>query len=41
MKNKGYLVSKQGTWPNTEYIVIEDKSLIPQKEVVLSNRLIG
>lgn len=41
MKNKGYLVSKQGSWPNTEYSVIEDKTLIPKKEVVLSDRLVG
>ena len=41
MKNKGYLVTKSGIWPNTEYTVIEDKSLIPKKEVVLSDRLIG
>lgn len=41
MKNKGYLVSKQGSWPNTDYTVIEDKTLIPQKEVVLSSRLVG
>ena len=41
MKNKGYLVTKQGTWPNSEYIVIEDKTLIPVKEIILSDRLIG
>lgn len=41
MKNKGYLVSKQGIWPDTEYTVIEDKNLIPTKNVVLSNRLVG
>lgn len=41
MKNKGYLVTKEGIWPNTQYFVVEDKSLIPIKEVVLSNRLVG
>ena len=41
MKNKGYLVAKEGSWPNTKYTVIEDKTLIPEKEVVLSNRLVG
>ena len=41
MKNKGYLVSKEGSWPNTEYTVIEDKTLIPEKEIVLSDRLVG
>lgn len=41
MKNKGYLVSKEGIWPNTKYIVIEDKSLIPEKQIMLSERLVG
>lgn len=41
MKNKGYLVTKTGTWPNTQYQVIFDETLIPQKEVVLQTRLIG
>lgn len=41
MKNKGYKVTKTGIWPNTEYTVVEDKSLIPEKTVTLSNRLVG
>ena len=41
MKHKGYLVTKSGVWPNTEYTVIENKDLIPKKEIILSNRLIG
>lgn len=40
MKNRGYLVSKEGIWPNTTYSVIEDKSLIPPKETMLSTRLV-
>lgn len=41
MKNKGYLVTKEGIWPNTQYFVIEDKTLIPKKKIVLSTRLVG
>lgn len=41
MRNKGYLVTKTGIWPNTVYTVIEDKTLIPKKEIVLSTRLVG
>ena len=41
MKNKGYLVTKEGVWPYTEYFVIEDKTIIPQKEIILSTRLVG
>ena len=41
MKNKGFLVTKEGIWPNTKYSVIEDETLIPQKEVTLSTRLVG
>ena len=41
MKNKGYLVTKEGIWPYTEYFVIEDKTIIPQKEITLSTRLVG
>ena len=41
MKNKGYLVTKKGIWPCTEYFVIEDKTVIPQKEITLSTRLVG
>lgn len=41
MKNKGYLVTKEGIWPYTEYFVIEDKTVIPQKEITLSARLVG
>lgn len=41
MKNKGYLVTKEGSWPYIEYYVIEDKTVIPQKEIILSTRLVG
>lgn len=41
MRNKGFLVTKKGIWPNTEYSVIENKALIPQKKVTLSTRLVG
>lgn len=41
MRNKGYLVSKEGSWPNAQYFVTEDQSLIPKKEVKLSTRLVG
>ena len=41
MKNKGYLVTKQGIWPNTQYFVIENKELIPSKKITLSTRLVG
>lgn len=41
MKNKGYLVTKEGIWPYTEYFVSEDKTIIPQKEIILSKRLVG
>ena len=41
MKNRGYIVTKEGSWPNAQYFVIEDKTLIPPKKVTLSTRLIG
>lgn len=41
MKNKGYLVTKEGVWPYTEYFVIEDKTIIPPKKIILSTRLVG
>lgn len=41
MKNKGLLLTKTGSWPNADYIVTEDKDLIPTKEIILSERLVG
>lgn len=41
MKNKGYIVQKTGSWPNTDYQVIFDKTLIPEKKIILSTRLVG
>lgn len=41
MKNKGYIVKKMGSWPNTDYQVIFDESLIPEKKITLQTRLIG
>lgn len=41
MKNKGFILTRTGTWRNGDYNVIEDKNLIPKKEIILSNRLIG
>ena len=31
MRNKGYKVTKEGSWPNAKYYVVEDKTLIPKK----------
>lgn len=42
MRDKGYIVTKTGSWPNPDYQVIIDKKLIPpKKEVKLSTRLVG
>ena len=41
MKNKGYILTRTGTWCDGDYQVVEDKSLIPKKEVTLSTRLVG
>lgn len=41
MKNKGYIVKRTGSWPNPDYQVTFDETLIPEKKVVLSTRLIG
>ena len=41
MKNKGYIVKKTGSWPNPDYQVTFDETLIPEKKVTLSTRLIG
>ena len=41
MRKKGYIVTRTGSWPNPDYQVEYDESLIPEKKVVLSNRLIG
>ena len=42
MRDKGYIVTKTGSWPNPDYQVIIDKKLIPpKKEVELSTRLVG
>ena len=41
MKNKGYILTRTGTWCDGDYQVIEDKSLIPEKEITLSTRLVG
>lgn len=41
MKNKGYLVTRTGRWPNTDYQVEFNEQLIPKKEIQLSNRLVG
>lgn len=41
MKNKGYKVTREGAWNTGNYIVEKDETLIPKKEVQLSNRLVG
>ena len=41
MKNKGYIVKRTGSWPNPDYQVTFDETLIPEKKVVLNTRLIG
>ena len=41
MKNKGYIVKRTGSWPNPDYQVTFDETLIPEKKVILSTRLIG
>lgn len=41
MKNKGYIVKKTGSWPNPDYQVTFDETLIPEKKVTLNTRLIG
>ena len=41
MKNKGYIVKRTGSWPNPDYQVTFDETLIPEKKVTLSTRLIG
>lgn len=41
MKNKGYIIKRIGSWPNADYQVEFDETLIPKKEVVLQTRLIG
>ena len=41
MKNKGYVVTKTGSWPNTDYQVYFDENLIPKKQIKLSTRLVG
>ena len=41
MKNKGYIVKRTGSWPNPDYQVTFDETLIPEKKVTLNTRLIG
>ena len=41
MKNKGYIVRRTGSWPNPDYQVTFDETLIPKKKVTLNTRLIG
>lgn len=41
MKNKGYILTKTGTWCDGDYQVVENKNLIPEKEITLSTRLVG
>lgn len=41
MRNKGFILTRQGSWNEGNYEVVEDKSLIPKKEIVLQTRLIG
>ena len=41
MKNKGYIVKRTGSWPNPDYQVTFDETLIPEKKVTLNPRLIG
>lgn len=41
MKNKGYVVKRTGSWPNPDYQVTFDETLIPEKKVTLNTRLIG
>lgn len=41
MKNKGYIVTREGAWDTGDYIVTENKTLIPEKKVQLSDRLVG
>lgn len=41
MKNKGYIVTRTGSWPNPDYQVQYDASLIPKKEIILHTELVG
>ena len=41
MKNKGYLVTKTGQWPNTDYQVTFNNNFIPVKQKKLNTRLVG
>ena len=41
MRNKGYIVTRSGSWPNPNYEVEYDESLIPKKELVMHTELIG
>lgn len=41
MRNKGYLVVKTGSWPNPNYEVVYDATLIPKKELVLHTEKVG
>ena len=41
MRNKGYIVKRTGSWPNPDYQVTFDETLIPEKKVTLNTRLIG
>ena len=40
-KRKGIIITKTGIEPNADYQIAYDESLIPKKEIKLSNRLIG
>lgn len=40
-KKKGILITKTGIEPNADYQITYDETLIPKKEIQLSNRLIG
>ena len=41
MKNKGYIVKRTGSWPSPDYQVTFDETLIPEKKIILSTRLVG
>lgn len=41
MRNKGYVIKRTGSWPNPDYQVTFDETLIPEKKVSLNTRLIG
>lgn len=41
MKNKGLILTREGTWDSGNYTVSKDENYVPQKKITLSTRLVG